>query len=237
MKFGFRLISASALLGAITMGASASVLIDDFTTGAQDLQIVGGTGSLEGQASGGSILGSERDVLLNMSSNPFNRNMRFEAVPGQGMAFFSTGSGVIGALQLDYDGTDSEGNDGVQTASSGGLNQNFIGGGDNAFSFRFEFSDSPVTVSITAETYGGGTSTSSFVAGASNTAVDYLQSFSSFSGSADFSDIDRLVIRFTPMNQAPDFAISRIAAVPEPASMCAIAFGLAGIVARRRKRA
>jgi hypothetical protein len=238
MSLRLRIISVSVLAGALVIPASAVVVIDNFTQGATTLSIAGGVGSQESQQSVINAVGTQRDVLLSVTSNPFLRTATFEIVPAQGMAFYSSGPGVVGAVGLDYDGVDTENLiDGIQTAGPG-LNLNLSA--ENAFRFAFTFADLGSTVRVDAYTFSGGSSTGSAVVSSGisvPTNVDI--NFSAFTvltaGGVNWADVDRLVFTFDG-GAARDFSLSNISAVPEPASMAALTIGALGLVARRRRR-
>src|SRR4051812_7516134 len=103
-----RHFAVGALAVALTVPASATVIIDNFTQGATDLQFGGTVGAVESQQSAINVPGGQRDVLLKVTANPFQRNARFEIIPSQGMSFYASGPGLVGQVCLDYDGTETE---------------------------------------------------------------------------------------------------------------------------------
>jgi|GEM_PF-991110 len=242
MHVPFRFVAP--VFGAFVLAGSASaqnIVIDDFSSGATDISIVSGTGYLESQQNGASgIVGGQRDLLLEVLNNPYNRSAEFEVVPSQGASFLSNGAGLLSQVYLDYDGQDSEGNDGFQTAGSG-LNLDLSG--QNQLRFDFLFADLGLDVKVDFYTYDGGMSTGRFSV-MEDTFVPqiYTIDFSSFTAEnggsgVDFSDVDRIVVHFQPQNAATDFGLKSIQAVPEPTSMAAIGLGLVGLISRRRKKA
>lgn len=239
MKFNPKSAALATLALGAVLPASANVMIDDFTSGAQNMQISSGTSYLTAQAFG-NMSGGQRDVQIGMNENPFNRSMSFDVVPGQGMAFLASGSGVKGVLELEYDGIDTEGSNGLTQ----GPGMNLDLSSQSAFQFDFAFSDTPVNIRVEAMSYhtGGPVSYSSanFTTTSSSGASSYLLNFSSLgnnvNGGVNLHDVDRLLFTFNPTNGAPDFAIKSVQAVPEPTSMAAIGFGIIGLARRRRNK-
>ncbi len=238
MKSVTRFAFASATVLSVAGSASAQFIIDDFSSGDTNMTL-NGTGHLEGQQAGTGIVGGQRDVLLDISSNPFNRNAQFEVVSGQGASFLSNGPGVTSHVGLDYDGLDVEGQDGVLTASGSGLNLNFSN--LNALQFDFLFADLGLNTEVEFFTYGGGSSMGQFMVPEDLTSPQQFtlnfNTFTSTSGSGvDFSDVDRIMVRFNADRAATDFGLARMSAVPEPGTMLAMGAGLAALLRKRRRK-
>ncbi len=232
-----RIAFVSAAILSVAGSASAQIIIDDFSSGDTSMT-VSGTGFIEGQQFGTGIVGGQRDVLLDITSNTFNRQAQFDVVSGQGAAFLSTGPGVTSHVWLDYDGLDVEGSDGVLTPGSG---LDFDFSGQNALKFNFLFADLGLNTEVEFFTYGGGSSMGSFTVPENLTNPQEFtlnfNTFTSTSGSGvDWSNVDRIMVRFNPDQAATDFGIGRLSAVPEPGSMLALGAGLVALLRRRRQK-
>lgn len=88
-------------------GVDAGVQVDGFTEGPQSLVADAGTPGAEGffsaPATSQSILGRERDVMLNYTSG-LRVNLDVDTVNGS--LLYSSTSGAVGGFTLDYDGID-----------------------------------------------------------------------------------------------------------------------------------
>lgn len=239
-----RLLTPIFSLAGLSGAAHADFYIDNFSEG--NFTLSGSSvGSLVAQQNGSAsgIIGGQRDVLFGITSNPFNRTGSFEVDTTQGASFLSSGPGMATKVQLDYDGFDVESPSGPLQASASGLNLNLAN--TKSLDFDFLFSDLGVHTTADLYTYGGGHSQGSFlVASNIDTPTTYnldLSNLQSVGGgpAVNLQDVDRIVFTFDGNAQALDFGLRSVkaAAVPEPASLAAMALGLVGIVRRRRKKA
>lgn len=219
-----------AFLATLAVAGSAhAIVIDDFTTGSfsQDLT----TGSWVGSQAG-SMLGGERDAGFVVLDNPQSVNVHMEA--GSGFYVGAGGSQAMAEFGLDYDGAGDE----IDNTAPFEYGPGLTGFGLSASeSVRISFlaNDQDLTVNVFALS-GQGTGTSSsttIVAGGQTSPFDVDFSFASFTGNADLSNIDRLVIVFDT-SPSGDFALSQVSTVPEPASMAILGLGALGLIRRRR---
>ncbi len=241
-----RLALLSAFSAGSIISANAQFVFDNFMEGPDSLTVNTPTGFIEGQESGFLIAGQQRDVLLQALGQAFGQVSTFNVSGSatQGASFLNNGTGSNAFVQLDYDGFDVEGNNGVQTAGPNELNLNLSTSGQ--FNFAFLASDSPVKIDVTAYTGTTAFSTGTITTSPANftTPTTFSIAFSSLTpgvgstGAFNSADLDRLVVRFTPVNAGGDFALSSISAspVPEPASFAAVGIGLIGLTRRRRNR-
>jgi hypothetical protein len=218
----------------VTAGSAHAIIIDDFTSGnfAQSIS----SGSWVGSQTG-AMLGGERDTGVFVNSNPLNTSLHMSV--GNGMLVSSAGVLMQAQIGLDYDGAGDETNSTFPFERGPGLGGiNLMAGGHNAIRFLFRANDQPLTLTAYAITYNGAAeniSTATMTVNPNQALFAVNLAYSSFSGNANFANIDRLVFTFDTMPSG-DFALDRIETVPEPASMAALALGAAGIAARRRRR-
>ncbi len=227
------------LSGIAACGATANaiVIIDDFTTGTGFSDSINAVGSKVTASQLGSMLGGERDVRLTIAATGgFGQSLQFSV--GTGFSVSSSGTGVDGKTELQYDVV------GDETAGSPNFNPSFLPGmganlaPENAFRVRFLFNDLQLNLKINVKTVGGGSWTgSTVVAGGISSATDVFISFASMAGGpgAYTGLTDQITLEFdTP--SAGDFAIGEIAAVPEPATLTGLALAFGALAARKRRK-
>jgi hypothetical protein len=226
------MIRLSILLGGCVLGASASALvIDDFTSGPYSNTIQSGT-VIASQT--GTMLGGERDTLMRVTGNPFN--LDFEVIINGGLAAISNDASVDSLFGLDYDGVGEEtgGEEFVRGPGLGDLNLS----GFDRLRFAFLENDQDLALTVQFRTFGRGMSFGTFNVPQNHTPFTFDVLFAGLNqqgAGADFSDIDRITIFFDGLPSA-DFALRDIQAVPEPATITALAAAVGILVARRRKR-
>lgn len=227
----------TAVAFAVAGSASAGVItIDDFTSGSFAASINSGNVVLQ-QA--GSMIGGQRDVGLEVLSNPFNQNFEVGlGAEGLGLTF-SSGIGLAGQLGLDYDGsTDVE--DGSLPFEIGeGLNLDLSG--LDSIDFSFMAADLDFEIQVVLQTLDGGsviaTSQASFMVNGG--AGGFTSSLALSEFDIDLANIDRIGVLFN-FNEAGDptgsldFVLSGITVVPAPGAMALL--GLAGLAGTRRRR-
>jgi hypothetical protein len=203
----------------------AQIFIDDFATG--DFQIQRQSGS-ELQFQNGSMLGGERAVRGTVEANPFNQNLTIRVRSGR--LTHSGGAGLDALTQLYYGFT----NDGSGGLARDDLNLNASGQGLDRIRINWLRNDLDHRLRVTLESSGGrSSSVFRLIAGSQFNAFTTDLLFSEFSGNADLADIDQITFDFDPQ-AAGDFALEDIQAVPEPATLTAIGFGLWALSRRRR---
>lgn len=234
MKMHLRFVLPALAIMATAGSASASIIIDDFSTDAAE-NVISTVDQDTLQQSGAGIIGGQRDVLQVVDTNPFGRNSRFAV--NSGVLFFEEGSDVSGSLTLDYDGDDVE--DGMgDLDNNGGLSLDLTSGLDNGFAIDFEFADQGLQVFIDAYTgsdFSTVSGTVADIAGAQTLNLFFSDFVVSSGAGVDLTNVTRLVVRFEPQNAATDFAVDtiRTSVIPGPAAGLAFASGL--IAARRRR--
>lgn len=215
------------LIGATLCASSFSfaVMIDDFTSGSDNATIF--TGSLV-EFQGGSMVGGERDVEMRIFNNPQQQPMDYFI--GNGLEITSNGFGIDSRFTLQYDGRGDETYGGTSLNAGPGISPALDLSGQNRF--RVNFVGNDLAVKVNAIVIGGGTSTASINVPSNGGSQDIM--FSSFSGGANFGALTSITFQFEPVTSG-DFALSSIEAVPEPASMVALALGASALIARRRR--
>lgn len=225
----------SALAFVATVSSAQAVLIDDFTSG--PYSITSNSISPVNEAVRlGTMLGGERDVLLQYLGGPQNVTAIVQ-IGGGGAQFYNEGSETNGLLTLQYDGIDGETENGVLNAGTN-LGANFSG--DSQFEMFFPFIDAglgaQVTVTITVVSNTGSFTFSSLIANGTN--VLHTVAFSNFVG-VNFANVQNLTFTFgSPA--AADFTLDYIqtggGVIPGPAALVPFLVGLVSFGRKRRRR-
>ena len=223
-----KFIFASAILGAVA-ASQAVVVIDDFTVGFGGFYSTVGSRVAVQNGSSSSIVTGQRDIQVDIASNPLNQV--YDVAIGCGFVVNSQGTLLDGSLKLQYDGNDGQPVGFGATLLNGSASSNFLAG-QNQIDLTWIYND-PVAVNVTIELFNGNTllqSVSGVRAGLSGAGI---QSFSISSAAANAAN--NLVITLDGGTSA-DYALGRVEAVPEPATMTALALGAAAMLRRRNRK-
>lgn len=207
------IISLTLVLVVTGVVLAATIIVDSFNDGLQELTANSGTPTVNGVATG-TMLGGERDAVVNYTSGTDIIALRID-YSNSDRAAFSAGDATRGTASLVWDGVDND-----ATVLSFLLNANLVDSGpdNDAFRLRVPSNDAPVNIRIRAyttdasrysqytfQTPGGIVSTSP---------VDFVLPFASFTptgGGADFSDVDAIeVFLDSTVAEAADIAIDQV---------------------------
>lgn len=225
ITFGFIVMA----LASLASGAPA-LTIDTFDV-SQALMANAGSPTSVGLATGGSILGGERDALATHTMGP--NDVDLVANPGgNGLLSLSTGADTLGSATLVYDGAGAAGLGGVDLTSNGALTGIALG---------IAFDDLAVDIAFTVMDVNAAVgSTMVSTSGGIFSPVQLVVLFASFSGGVDFTSVDSIEVEIRPLSPATDIEIDFIEAVdvPEPSPMLLIVTsGLAMAAFTRRRTA
>ncbi len=227
-----RVLCAGALCLALAGGAwGVDIMVDSFDVGgvATNFTSVANSGNMdETGLSGTDVLGGQRRSYLEQLTASGTTALEINIGASSNLVYTSGDSGD-GLFRLSY---------GFSTDLNANLSQN---GTNNSFRFLFDVADFAGTIQVIASTTAGGSSTGTVnIAGGLNAPDpdrwDYLF-FSSMTGGADFSDIDRLDFQFETA-QNSDWTIKEIIVgftIPEPGLGLLLVPVLGGILYLRRR--
>lgn len=210
-----------AVSALMVVGAAHAVILDDFTTGAFAGEVVDPGVTVQNTQSGANIVGTFRDLEFEAVSNPLRSFLRVEI--GNGLNVVDAGSQLTARVRLAYDGNDT------------GLNLDLSS--DAQILLNFKSNDRALRTVVTLGTFGGNSTVLERVVagGRQNTNFTEAFDFSGSVGGVDLADVDSVQIDFFT-SPSGDFALGSIEAVPEPATMAALAAGIGAVLARRRRK-
>lgn len=229
----------AALLSLACMAAASQALvIDSFEDGAQSLAIT--SDDVVSETVGGTMIGGQRLTYLASVFNPFFEKSEVLIDSNDfGVLQFSNGTRTAYDLQIYYRG-----------GGALGLDLSAL----SAFRLNYLTSDLAHQVSIQLISYDGNGNVDGAALGGLMTqnlklnphAVEIpFSSLGDIPGNPvmDYTDVDEIVLMFTNYGPSPsteilnpnDFVIDSFEAVPEPATLIALASGVLALAARRRK--
>lgn len=208
--------------------APAFTLIDDFSTGDYEATLKSGFAL---KLLDGAMLGGDRLVSSKVVDNPLGKANYYINI-GSNTALVDAGTRLVGETGFAY-GYKKGDPDFLYDDLNADLSH------ESAFQIDFYSNESDLTLDIflrSTEQFGG-----SFVhyqkvilGGRVDTPFTEVIPFSHF-GSFNFGNVDQIWFMFTN-SPSGDYTLSRIAAVPEPATIAALLVGGAALLARRRRK-
>ncbi len=215
------------VLGAGSVIANATLLIDDFTDGAYD------SGYVQGRVvntTAASVLGGTRSTIVDVLNNPLDEDakIKVQTTVEDGIFTHATGPGLLSVAALGY---------GVQ---KNGLYFDYLDNNWNLaatpkIQIEFIANDLPLLVrTFLCKSDGvGGLASYDLESQTVNPVGSSTWVTFDFTGATLLGQVDS--IEFDFYNEAGgDFAIGGIQAVPEPASIALLAIGIASLARRRR---
>ncbi len=213
------------ILATLSAVASANaILLDNFTTGAYSVSLSLYQDDLHLSPAAG-VLGNQRLTYLGVSGNP--HSLHGGMTIGNGLASFNNDTRVETYAQLIYGG---------DLVGITPLNYNMLA--MNSIDINFDSNDQDLLVYVDLFRHselGFSLYTQTRVITGGRSGTPFTESFD-ISGDSLRGDVDMISIT---MVSAPggDYALTKVSAVPEPATMTVLAAGLSTIFARRRKSA
>ncbi|WP_417744241.1 SdrD B-like domain-containing protein [Rosistilla oblonga] len=147
-KPGSDVSAMTSITASEASGVDAGVQVDDFSEGSQSLEADAGTTSDQGffsaPAGSQSILGRERDLMLNYTSG-FRVNLDVDT--NAGVLTYSSTSGAFGGYTVDYDGID--GSSSLDATGLGGVDLTNSGSADQLMVMMgADIAGVPITITV-----------------------------------------------------------------------------------------
>ncbi len=241
---GYKGLMAVAVLGVLAacgLPAKAAIVIDDFS--APNSSVVTIINLLNPdpaliKTADGSILGGERDVLVDVLGSP--SPISYAGLVGGGSFAFASFGSAGTAATLQYDGLDAD----IVGPPAQLVNAEGLGGMDltsygSGFYFDFLFTDpgmgTVVDILITVNSIAQSSTFSGGILGSSSP-LTFQVPFSSFSNPSVFQNATSIEVILNPNGTANvDFELDTFG-IPEPATLSLLGLGAVAALVRRRKR-
>lgn len=210
-RWGRALLLASSLLLLTATGTVAQpIVIDTFSTNQASLQLdfpPAGT-STASSASGAGILGSERDMEIDLAGGVIAGN-GMDAVVSSGFFSYSQDATIQGSGRIEWDGTD--GSPALNPTGLGGIDLT-AGGTQDAFLLSVIFDDLPVDVVIEVYSDAGNASSLTFTSpglifAATNFVIPFSALTPTLGAGVDWTDVGAITLTLGSSITAPDVVI------------------------------
>lgn len=199
----------AALLAWPSAGAAQPVIVDDFTTNQAALTLTfPPAGTTASSSVAGSMLGGERDNVINLTAGVIAGN-QMTAVVSSGFFSYSQDATIAGNGEIQWDGTDTSAT--LNPTGLGGIDLT-VSGSQDALLLNVAFDDLPVNVVLRVYTDGANASEVTLalpglILAATNFVVPY-SAFAPFLGAgADFTDVGAVTLMIGSAITAPDVVL------------------------------
>lgn len=241
---------AVAASAALSFGAQAGVLLDDFSQGQAKIATdVNNSGEIWGSSAfSSSILGGYRDISIEKLTGPNNNDVgTVSAVVAQGIYSFSTEADVYAVGKIVWDGINNAGTNGVNTdtglgnadliASANAFKLTVVSA-DLGFPFQIDvYTDATHYSSFKTTALGPGTFTIPFACFIVNVCPG--ATLTTAGGGADFTKINAIVatVNVAGSTNSVDLRLDNVGTIPEPASVALVGAAMLGLGLARRRSA